>query len=389
MESVLKVALIGGEVYDPLYKMIPRFEEETGYTVDVAFTGDHEALNRHIFSRYEAGQGDYDLISTHTKYSPAQSSYLLPLDHWFPVEEKQVFSNRILELCEINGELKQIPRNIDVRLLFYRKDLLDQPPETWDELLQSVKKFRHHDCFGFTFPGRYSGLFGNFFELFESFGGKLFARMDGIDREAAEWAIAYLKELYQSGAVPPETPDIYFDEVSRLFREGRTVLTTDWPGYWSKYQDSVKAAPDCFDISLLPRGPSGKRKAYAGSHSFAIPNSTSDLNGSLKLLKFLTGEHVQRIDADYGHIPARRSLFKEAYEGSRSNPLETKRWQLLEETINEHLIVPPKLPEYPQIEDVLWTTIQQAYLGQLSVPRAVEAINERIASILSEKEAGV
>ena len=42
---------------------------------------------------------------------------------------------RPAELSRIDGKLHQIPRNLDVRLLHYRRDLIDDVPQTWDTLI--------------------------------------------------------------------------------------------------------------------------------------------------------------------------------------------------------------------------------------------------------------
>src|SRR3990172_6972285 len=78
----LKVALVGGPMYDALYGRIPLFERRTGYRVKVGAKLIHPELNAHIARAYSDGVGDYDLIVTHNKYAPSQKQWLLPLnDH--------------------------------------------------------------------------------------------------------------------------------------------------------------------------------------------------------------------------------------------------------------------------------------------------------------------
>jgi multiple sugar transport system substrate-binding protein len=131
---MIRVALIRGGMYDTLYSKLPEFIRETGTEVEVGFQGDHPALNAHL-----AGFGSdiipYDLVSTHTKYAPSQTSFLAPLDEFLSPADLEDFVPLVLNLARIEGSLYSLPRNIDVRLLHYRTDLLPQPPQTWDELL--------------------------------------------------------------------------------------------------------------------------------------------------------------------------------------------------------------------------------------------------------------
>ena len=151
----LDVAFIGGPQYDALYTRLPQFEKETGYTVNVRVQLPHPALNAHIDEAYSTGAARYDVISTHVKYAPAQQEWLLPLDGKFSDEELSAFSPALLKLARVDGALVQIPRNVDARILFYRKDLFTDSaeqarfqrqygralrvPQTWDE----VRDARH------------------------------------------------------------------------------------------------------------------------------------------------------------------------------------------------------------------------------------------------------
>ena len=76
MNNELQIALVSGPAYDPLYESLSAFTAETGITVNVAFSGDHPALNHHLA---ELSAVPYDLVSTHTKYAPSQTDFLAPL----------------------------------------------------------------------------------------------------------------------------------------------------------------------------------------------------------------------------------------------------------------------------------------------------------------------
>ena len=121
MNKELHIALVSGPAYDPLYTSLPLFTEITGIKVSVDFRGDHPAINHHLAGLDHV---PYDLVSTHTKYAPSQLNFLAPLDGVAPEEALSDFMPLLLELARVNGSLYGIPRNIDVRLLHYRKDLV-------------------------------------------------------------------------------------------------------------------------------------------------------------------------------------------------------------------------------------------------------------------------
>src|SRR5213078_4061772 len=138
-----------------------------------------------------------------------------------------------LALAQINGALLQIPRNLDVRLLYYRRDLIDHAPRTWDELVETAAAVTTPGIYGFLFPGRDSGLFGTFYELLVSAGGQLFDAdlRPAFDDAAGVWAADRLAELHhRRGLTPRELPAWHYDEVSASFRRGEAAMVCDWPG---------------------------------------------------------------------------------------------------------------------------------------------------------------
>jgi multiple sugar transport system substrate-binding protein len=379
-------------MYDPLYELLPEFEKRTGRRVHIAARLVHPELNAHLDEMYRSGQGAYDLISTHNKYAPSQKHFLRPLDDWFRESELNEFIPSVLEMSRVEGWLLSIPRNIDVRLLYYRRDLFEDAaeqksflatagrelrvPETWEELAQVAVFFtRPPELYGFAFPGRDSGLFGTFFELVAMAGGKLF-RPDlrpGFVDHAGRWALGFLHRLYAEDKVTPrELPDMRYDEVSDVFLEGRCALVADWPGGFYRYRDPAQSrVVGKFHVALYPTGPAHERWVYAGGHTFAIPTSVPDEEGAKALLKFLTSADAQWHEAEHGALPVLRSVQNRLKAETEASSLAGQRLQMLEQTVNAHMLLPPRFPKYPGIEEALWRSLQKGITGECSVDEAL------------------
>ena len=399
----LDVAFIGGQQYDTLYSRLPRFERESGYTVNVHVQLPHPALNAHIDEAYAAGTATYDVISTHVKYAPAQQQWLLPLDPYFSEVELADFSPALLKLARVEGALVQVPRTVDARILFYRRDLLTDPaeqerfqrqygrplavPQTWDEVRDIATYFtRPPGLFGFAFPGHSSGLFGTFFELVAMAGGTLFdeALNPSFNTSAGRWALGFLADLYQQGLTPRDLTATYFDEVSQLFRDGQCALIADWPAYYGLLTDpQTSAVADEFGVALYPVGPAGSRAVYAGGHSFAIPTSVKDMAGALALVRFLTSPESQYFEAQTGAIVPRSAVMARVRGETPAGTVHAQRLALLEETIQNHMLTFPKFAAYPQVEEVCAETLQAAIRGQVMLPRALEYMEEQVRGLLS------
>ena len=373
MSADLRVLLVGGPMYDPLYGRLLEFEAEHGLEVEAVVAPTHPGLNERIEEEFGSGGARYDLISTHTKYAPSQKRWLTPLDDDLSPAELAPFSGRPLELARIDGALYGVPRNLDVKLLLYRTDLMEDQPSSWEDLRETASRLLSDDLYGFVFPGKESGLFGHFFELHAMAGGRMFEDDDPpvprMDDEAGRWALGLLKDLYENAA-PKETPDWHYDEVAACFRGGRAAMSTDWPGGFYTYVDPEGSeVAGRFDVALYPEGSAG-RHVYSGSHSFAIPASVRDRPAAVELLRFLTSRESQAYEAGLGTLPARGDALEDARAEAEPGSLAGRRWDLLERA-QEAALIPPKHPNYPAVEDAIWEGIREVFLRNRGVEDAL------------------
>src|SRR5438270_1059506 len=110
-------------MYDGLYSMLPADAE-------IVVHEDHPTLNRRAAELLGAGER-IDVLSTHSKYAPSQAHWLHPLDELVPKEIVDDLAPRAVDLCSFGGDLLSVPRNIDVRVLWYRADVMEAPADSW------------------------------------------------------------------------------------------------------------------------------------------------------------------------------------------------------------------------------------------------------------------
>ncbi len=393
-ETRLKIAVVGGPMYDRLYhERLPAFTAETGIEVDIGAKLIHPELNDHLAAAYGAGTGDYDLITTHGKYAPAQAAWLRPLDDLLPPGALDDFSAVTVEMARVDGALLGVPRNVDTRLLFYRSDLFGdkaeqavfaerfgyplRPPRTWDELADVARHFtRPPDLFGFAFPGQESGLWGQFYELVESAGGRFFGAdlRAAFDSAEGAWALDLLRRLYGEWAVvPPETPDWQFDAVSAAFDAGRVAMIGDWPAAYGAHASS--AVGDMFDLALYPAG-THRRAVYSGGFTWAIPRSSHHPDAAIRLALYLSDERSQLVEARQGTLVPRRSVQAAVRAEAAAGSRDERRLALLEETVATSMLVPPRFAAYPAVERAVWPVLQAGFTGTVPVDVALRAAAE-------------
>jgi multiple sugar transport system substrate-binding protein len=380
--DLVRVALVGGPMYDPLYEAIPAFEQQTGQRVDIVARLPHPELNAWVKQTFESGRADVDLISTHTKYAPSQAQWLAPLDEALVAD----LLPRAAELSRIDDRVLQVPRNLDVRLLHVRRDVLNglPVPATWTELAETASAVTRPSLYGFLFPGRDSGLFGTFYELLVGAGGDLFdGGRPAFDSAAGEWAVGLITDLHHRRRVTPrELTRWHYDEISASFRRGDAAMVCDWPGSYHLYTNPETCrVADRVGLALLPEGPAGVRAAYAGCHSFAVSRTAPNPEGALALLRFLTSFDAQLGEARRGAIPCRASALARIQQESAGDPASSSRWERLAEMVRV-MIIPPRFAAYPSCEDVIWQAVQRAMQAQWSPAEAVRRAAAEVKSIV-------
>ena len=261
---------------------------------------------------------------------------------------------RPLELSRIDGRLLQVPRNIDVRLLHYRQDLLDRRvPATWSELAERATELTTASTSGFLFPGRDSGLFGTFYELLVGAGGELFdgALRPAFNSTAGVWAAAFIADLHHVRRVTPRAlPDWHYDEISAAFREGHAAMVCDWPGSYHLYRDPGDVPRRRSGRPGVAAGRSIRRQRRLRRLSFVRDSAdvAQSSRGERRCCGCLTSFDAQLGEARRGAIPCRSSALARVREEAEGNPLDAARWQLLAET-EATMIVPPRFAAYPRV----------------------------------------
>ncbi len=400
VSHTLRIALIDGPTYAPLYDLIPAFTAQTGIDVEIVVRLPHAALNDVVIDRDDPEWSSFDLISTHIKYAPSQAAALLPLDELLNENELTAFLPAPLAQCRVEGRLLQLPRHTDTRLLVYRRDWFENAenrrrfagiygrslsvPATWDELQEVAAFFTAPPVrYGFAFTGQPSGLFGTFYELLCMAGGTLFdaeGRPDLIS-EAAQWSLGYLYQLHVVRRVTPtDTLDWDFSDVTAAFMNGSVAMIADWPGSFGLIADPRRSTvADRFDVDLYPTGPAGLRCVYSGSHSFAITRSCRDVPAAVELLRALTSPEAQLMEARMGAVPTRQDVAV-MLRAETTSEQERHRQSLLTETIATSMISFPPLATYPILEEIASPLLASALHGERSIEDALASAQQQITA---------
>lgn len=398
----LRVKLIGGAQYEPLYTLIPEWENATGAKVEILSRKSHFELDREMKQDIAAGNIGYCVFSSHTNFAPQYAAMNQPLDDLIPAEVVAEFSPLVIEHSTVDGALIELPRHSDVSNLYYVKSLYEDennkaafserfgydlaPPETWDEASDQAMFFASPpDRYGTHFAGKDEAITGRFYEMLVADGGKLFnddwtVAFNGPEgQEALDWFV----NLYKEGAVPAGTTNYVWDDLGLGFAAGNVAYDLDWAGWAAYFNSSDSNIGGDVGVALAPVGSGGKRTGWSGSHSFSMTQSCENQEAAASFMMFLTSHDAQMIEARSGLLPTRTAVWDDVTAEFREKG-DDFMVEVFGESMSQHAFTPPLIPEWGEISNALWPRLQAAILGDMTTEDALDDAAEEVTEIMED-----
>jgi len=271
-----------------------------------------------------SGTTGYDIVYSDVIWTPkfAAAGWLLDLTGRLTPADTDDFLPVALNAGSYKGRLYRIPAFTDAGVLYYRKDLVPQPPETFDELVRFSNQFRTGERWGFLWQGKqYEGLVTVYLEMLWGHGGDWIdaeTREVFLDRPEALQALEFLKQTI--GTISPPAVTTYIEEDTRnLFQNGRAVFLRNWPYVWTLMKESPMRAEDRVGMAPVVHAPGIRGAATLGGWGFAISRYTRNPEAAWQFVEFLTRpEQLMKVQSRMGRIPARKSLVPPEFASIRS-----------------------------------------------------------------------
>jgi len=402
----LRVKLIGGAQYEPLYATIAEWEAATGATVEILSRKNHFELDREIKQDIAAGTLDWCVGSNHTSFAPQYGNIYADLSGLIDAETLADFVPLVLEHSTVDGRLVQLPRHSDVSNLYYVKSLYENadnqasfkseygydlaPPETWAQVADQAKFFANPpDFYGTQYVGKDEAITGRFYEMLVAEGGQLFTEdwEPAFNSEAGVRALNWFVDLYNANAVPRGVPNYLWDDTGLGFASGTVALNLDWAG-WSAFFNDPENSKIAGDVGLVraPMGSAGKRTGWSGSHSFSITETCDNKEAAASFVTFLTDHDRQMIEARTGLLPTRSQVWDDAkaeFEAA-GNDFLVEVFETYAASMSEDAFTPPLIPEWIEVSNALWPRLQAAVVGDMTAQEALDEAAEEALEIMED-----
>ena len=227
------------------------------------------------------------------------------------------WSQSLTGLQRFDGGFWAMPYHDGPECLIYRRDLIAEPPATWEEFHALARQ--HHD----PASGRYGTVLALFPDGHNSFydfciqiwsrGGEVFdaAGRPDFTSPAAHAALDFLRTLAtDQDAIAPDCRSLDSVQSGSLFAEGKVALMANWFGFAAHADTAADSrVRGLVDVAPLPAGPGGRSVSLNVFWVLAIGSGSANKELAWDFLRHCATAPMDRLTTTEGAIGVRRSTW--------------------------------------------------------------------------------
>lgn len=354
------------------------------------------AARSEMVARFQSGAASgVDVLSLDATWTAefASAGLIRPLDE--SRLDLDGFLQGPLETGRYDGRQYALPFNTDAGLLFYRRDLIPQPPSTLEQLESTIRGYFAQP----TDPAVEAGFAGQLAD-YEGFTVNALELMwaRGVDVVDADGEVApygdmedgarWMRDALHGGVATGQTnpgaggeggrpsptlilPDsLEFDEnLSRqAFQQGRVLFMRNWPVAYrllTEPSDGEDGAPRMdpaqVGVARLP-WPSA-----LGGQNLAIAATTDQPRAAQALIEFLTSERSQQILFEGGFAPTRETVYYDRGTRNGHGAGDVELLQALHAALNDAR-QRPTTPHYERFSETFRELVRGAVTTNGELP---------------------
>ena len=240
-----------------------------------------DATRELFVRRLAAGDKNMDIINMDTIYTPefAEAGWMTELTGANKEDALDDVLDGPAQSVTWKDKVYGIPTNTNVQLLWYRKDLVPKPPETWDEMIAMAKKLPPVEGNILEQGQKYEGYVVWFNNLVASAGGEI------VDAEGRRCSTRRRsrprrssRDVARSGRADPSLSTAQEDPSRLAFEADKGAFLLNWPYVYAARARRTRRPPRSPRRSsrtwATPAGRASTRASRARSRS-AAPTSAS------------------------------------------------------------------------------------------------------------------
>ncbi|WP_066187855.1 MULTISPECIES: ABC transporter substrate-binding protein [Gracilibacillus] len=391
-EEVTIVYATGVDTTGATQRQIEVFEEEHPH-INVEYRempADTGQQHDQYVTMFSSQSDEVDVFNGDVIWSAefAQANYAMELDRFIEADgiDLEAHFNGPIQAGNYDGKQWSLPVYVNASFLYYRTDITDTPPETWDELIEQSEQLQGEGGteFGYLMQGsQYEGLVTNFVEIIASYGGNVIDENNNVVVNSPETikGIEKLAEIVQSDFVPGNILNFKEIETENAWIAGDSVFARNWTYMQSSSNDEERSdVAGNVEIAPIPAGDEGTASALGGWMAM-INRYSEHPEESWELVKFLSSAEGQKIGAVEGaRAPTVESIYDDP-EVQEAGPLFSNP-SFIE---GLRTAVPrPVSPIYPEISEIIQIEVSRVFTDEQTAEEAAENMQSKIEEAMME-----
>nr|WP_100010029.1 ABC transporter substrate-binding protein [Lentibacillus sediminis] len=318
----------------------------------------------------------------------AQANYALELDRFIERDgiDLETYFPGTVAAGQFNGRTWAMPQYTDAGVFYYRTDIVEEPPETWDELIEQASELQGEAGteHGYLMQAaQYEGLITNAIEFIASYGGAVVDEDNNVVVDSPETvqAIEKMQEIVGSDFVPENVLNFMEIETENAWIEGNAVFARNWPYMMSSSNDEERSeVVGNVAMSRLPAGPEGSASALGGWMSM-INRYSEHPEAAWEFVKFISGPEGQKISAvEGGRPPTLKALYDDPEVQEVSSLFADPEFR----EVLQNAVPRPVSPIYPEVSDIMQIELSTALAGDQTAEEAAANMQAKIEEAMAE-----
>lgn len=286
------------------------------YTIKFEFLpADADSQREQLVRRLGAEDSSMDLLGLDVIWTGefANAGWIEPL----PAETAEVVSEdvfpSVLETAEVDGELYAAPVWSNTQLLWYRSDLVPNPPATWEEMIEQAEQLPPAENKIQVQANKYEGLVVWTNQMIESAGTSILSDDEQVElsEEETKRALAIMGRLSNSSAADPSITTSEEDPARLAFESGSSAFMVNYPFV---YPSAEENAPDIFKVMKAAKypgiDPGVPSKPPLGGINLGVSSFSEKKDLAFEAIECLVSADNQIATADAGGLPpVRQDLY--------------------------------------------------------------------------------
>jgi multiple sugar transport system substrate-binding protein len=391
----LSVASQNDQFSGPLARLAPAFEQATGIKVSVDVLSYPELLSK-ITADFVGDTKGYDVVTMDIVWAGqfAEAGHSVVLDEWIArdkaaIDTDDIYPVLMSALGNYGGKQIAFPFAGYANVLAYRKDLYAaagiQPPKSMGDLVAAAKKLtdRSKSQYGWVANGQKGpAVAQDWMQYNNQLGGSILG-MDGkpaLNSDANVQSLRLYKELFDQAA-PPGAVEFDWGGREESFRQGLVANMQTWSVGASGYDDPNQSKVVGLNTVAVAPVAEGMKPTYGiGGWALAINADidTRQQQAAWEYIKWVTSLAIQKEMALQGGGGFLR-------HSTIADPELNQRFPFLpvldESFKNGNGDFRPRIPQYPEIQDLLGTAVNAVLTGTTDAKAALDEAQAKAAAL--------